>query len=90
MKAGSRVTRPTAAEEAAYAAAERLKAKIFKRTGLAPSELVCPREQSFMTPCVARDGRLAVSFPIGGKGSCVGCRIGVFVLLEQEQAKGAA
>ena len=34
-----------------------------------PGEVGCPRAQSYMTPCVARDRRLALS----DDGVCVGC-----------------
>lgn len=34
-----------------------------------PIEVECPREQSYMTPCVSRDSTLAVS----NDGECVGC-----------------
>lgn len=34
-----------------------------------PSQVVCPREQSFMTPCIARDGHTALA----DDGVCVGC-----------------
>src|SRR5690554_3660547 len=33
------------------------------------SKIVCPREKSAMTPCVARDGKLACA----DDGVCVGC-----------------
>ena len=36
------------------------------------ASIVCPREKSFMTPCVARDGNLALS----DDHHCVGCGIG--------------
>lgn len=32
----------------------------------------CPRAKSWMTPCIARDGHLAVA----DDGKCVGCRLG--------------
>ncbi len=75
------------AEEAAFAVAERLRAKILKRTGLKAEELACPREQSSMTPCVARDGKLAVGVGTGGKALCVGCEWGVVTLLQKELTK---
>lgn len=74
-------------DEAAFAKAERLKAAIFARTGILSQNLQCPREKSAMTPCIARDGKLAVGFGIGGVASCVGCERGVNLLLEQELAK---
>jgi hypothetical protein len=35
-----------------------------------PSHVGCPRAETDMTPCVARDGQLAVA----DDGLCVGCR----------------
>jgi hypothetical protein len=66
--------------------ADMLKRLIFERTGIKSSNLVCPRETSDMTPCVARDGQLAV----GQKFSeeiCVGCEWDVLGLLERERSK---
>lgn len=56
---------------------------ILKRTGLKPNELVCPREKSEMTPCVARDGDLAMA----ENGCCVGCGQNVKELLIKEKYK---
>lgn len=64
-------------------AADRYKRLIRKRTGLKSSELVCPREESEMTPCIARDGSLAVGDGYGGD-VCVGCERGVLSLLAEE------
>jgi hypothetical protein len=61
------------------------KALVARRTGLKGSALVCPREKSAMTPCVARDGQLAVCHP----GLCVGCEADVGQLLRAEEAKHA-
>lgn len=86
-------TPPTTLTESDYAAADAFRALILERTGLKPSELVCPRERSDMTPCIARDGRLAVAesagfgHPAGSKAICVGCEHSVGGLLEKEQAK---
>lgn len=63
--------------------ANRLKEIILKRTGLKESELKCPREKSGMTPCVARDGDLAMT----EDKLCVGCGSNVIELLEYELAK---
>jgi hypothetical protein len=53
-------------------AADRLTAAVLVRVGAAnASEVQCPREQSAMTPCVARDGHTAVA----DDGACVGCGI---------------
>ncbi len=60
----------------------KLKYLIGLRTGLKGEELVCPREQSSMTPCVCRDGSAAES---GGK--CVGCQADVEELLKEEEKK---
>ena len=42
---------------------------VYEQTGLESHELVCPREKSDMTPCVARDGDIAMT----DDGKCVGC-----------------
>ena len=56
---------------------------IAKRTGLKAHELRCPREKSDMTPCVARDGDLAMT----NSGHCVGCDAKVEDLLREEAAR---
>jgi hypothetical protein len=78
-----------AALQASYAQADELKRLVAARTGLAPDKLRCPRERSDMTPCVARDGRLAVCEGRYGssRGLCVGCEHGVATLLIAERAK---
>ena len=63
--------------------ANNLKELIFKRTGLKPNELVCPREKSAMTPCVARDGDLDMT----EKNKCAGCGSDITRLLQEEIAK---
>lgn len=51
-------------------AADALRSSIMERLGITrPGDLQCPRERSPMTPCVARDGSLAVA----DDGVCVGC-----------------
>lgn len=60
-------------------------ARITERTGLRDSEVQCPREKSFSTPCVARDGGLAVTLAIHG-GICVGFERTVGSLLNAERA----
>lgn len=68
--------------------ADELKRLVHARTGLKPKELVCPHEKSEMTPCVARNGALAVT--TGGAnagGRCAGCDRTVPGLLAKEQAK---
>ena len=68
--------------------ADEFKRLVRKRTGIAPVSLQCPREKSFMTPCVARDGHLAVAESVNGD-ICVGCEHLVEALLEKEKAKHA-
>ena len=63
--------------------ADKLKAIIYERTGIMASELVCPREKSFMTPCICRDGDLAMT----DNKKCISCNISVFELLEEEGDK---
>ena len=72
-------------DDQAYIDADELRDLIFKRTGLKPEQLVCPREQSAMTPCVARDGSLAVCERLGVPEICVGCEANVRGLLEREK-----
>ena len=77
----------TLKEEAAMDLADEFRGAILRRTGLKRDELSCPREKSDMTPCVARDGGLAVSF--AGHSStpqCVGCCWGLNALVEKEQS----
>ena len=57
---------------------------VLKRTGLTRQTLSCPREQSTMTPCVARDGGLAVVLDRAGRPLCVGCESNVSDLMELE------
>lgn len=65
-------------------AADRLRELVWKRIDITKaSELECPREGSFMTPCVARDGGLANA----DDGACVGCGQWASVLLVEEEAK---
>lgn len=77
-------------EQEAYKQADELKALILKRIGLKSDQLQCPREKSDMTPCIARDGGLAVSFrefASTNKAICVGCETGVEYQLTRERAK---
>lgn len=76
-----------ASEERAYVQADELKSNIFRRVGVPSNQLVCPREKSDMTPCIARDGRLAVCFNSFGKALCVGCEWGVEGLHDKEKAR---
>jgi hypothetical protein len=76
--------RITEAKAIAELPADELKRLIQDRTGIASRELVCPRAKSDMTPCVARDGNLAVAVKFSQE-VCVGCEWGVFGLLESER-----
>lgn len=62
---------------------EDYKRLVLTRTGLSESELVCPREKSDMTPCVARDGDLAMTDDF----FCAGCGANVRQLLKVEEAR---
>lgn len=65
-------------------AADELRDHLVARFKLSsPSELVCPREKSFMTPCIARDGRLALA----DDGDCVFCRAVPSQLLAAERSR---
>jgi hypothetical protein len=67
--------------EKAKRAADALPTAITERLGLGrPSLIGCPREQSPMTPCVARDGSLALA----DDGVCVGCGADPVGLLAEE------
>lgn len=66
--------------------AEEFRRLVLSRTGLTPATLQCPREQSDMTPCIARDGGLAVASALGGD-VCVGCERRVERLLSDEQSR---
>ena len=68
-----------------YQKAEAVKTMITERTGIKSEGLSCPREQSEMTPCVARDGETACT----DDGLCVGCEMEVDKLyrLELSQKK---
>ena len=45
------------------------------------NEVECPREKSYMTPCIARDGGTAVA----DDGDCVGCGQSPLALLKQHR-----
>jgi hypothetical protein len=47
------------------------------------NEVECPREQSWMTPCVARDGSTAVA----DDGVCVACGERPSALVEELEAR---
>lgn len=63
--------------------ADEFKRLVHQRTGIDPRDLVCPREKSSMTPCVARDGATVVV----GHGICVGCEADVRQLHADELKK---
>lgn len=71
----------------ATAQADELKQRLTVRLDLQPGEkIVCPREKSPMTPCVARDGGICVA-----EGDvCVGCGQRVDELLAVEKQRGRA
>lgn len=77
-------TKDTPAEVQAYALADDLAKLIHQRTGIEKKDLQCPREKTFMTPCIARDGRLAVCFGAFKGAICVGCEKSVSGLHKQE------
>jgi hypothetical protein len=63
-------------------AAEELSQRVIARLNVHNRDLLrCPREKSYMTPCVARDGALAVA----DGGLCVGCGSNPIELLESEK-----
>lgn len=53
-----------------------------------PSHVGCPRAQSDMTPCIARDGRLALAGEGHGPFSCVGCDSKPHTLLKELSDEG--
>ena len=59
------------------------KSMMLSRTGLKDYELVCPREKSDMTPCVARDGDCAMTEDF----HCVGCGSNIQQLIRDEEAR---
>jgi hypothetical protein len=73
-------------DEAASLADEFLRL-VVARTGLRGSDLVCPREKSAMTPCLARDGHLVVVLDHAGNPLCVGCEARLLDLLDRERQK---
>lgn len=64
--------------------ADSLRDLVRERLALEPDEMIeCPRQRSSMTPCIARDGALAVA----DDRVCVGCGCGTRELLEVEMEK---
>jgi len=74
-------------EEEAYTNADVVKSLVAKRTRTPSYILQCPRVKSDITPCIIKDGRLAVVF-IQDVALCVGCEIKVEQLLDEEHAHG--
>lgn len=65
-------------------AADDLTAEVMVFVGTTDRNKVeCPREKSFMTPCVARDGRTALA----DDGDCVGCGKDPRILLKDHREK---
>lgn len=62
---------------------DELRNLVFERTGIEGQMLHCPREKFFMTPCVARDGDLAVT----EDNKCVGCGTSIEELIAVELEK---
>lgn len=73
--------------KADFVAADEYKRLVAARTGFKPDEIVCPREKSEMTPCVARDGRNAAADTVldDDGGCCVGCSHQIYQLLAVER-----
>lgn len=65
-----------------------LRALVFARTKILSLDLVCPRETSEMTPCVARDGGTCV-IESNEAAICVGCGTSIEqqIALEKEKVK---
>ena len=82
-----RKPKPGRKEIKARKAADSYRDTVFARTGLKADDLVCPREKSSMTPCIARDGGLAVAFTASGKAICVGCESGVEFQIQREKER---
>lgn len=66
--------------------ADELKMSISNRLGIPSKDLECPHQKSFMTPCLGRDGNLALAYankiPI-----CVGCETPLMILLITESKR---
>lgn len=74
---------PSPEYDQARSAAEQLRALVALRIECEPKQIECPREKSHMTPCIARDGGLAVD----NDGMCVGCGESARQLLSIEREK---
>jgi hypothetical protein len=66
-----------------YENSEAYKTLVLKRLDTGPREYACPREESDMTPCIGRDGKLACT----DDGYCAGCNRTVAGLLLIERKK---
>jgi len=71
----------------ARALGDELRRLVLARTRIPAHRLVCPRERSDMTPCVAKDGGLCVVQTSSGTPICVGCEVSVELELERERGK---
>lgn len=60
------------------AADELARCVLSKVGGTDRNDVQCPREKSFMTPCIARDGHLALA----GDRVCAGCGADPYTLLK--------
>lgn len=86
---------PTPEEQAAFQLANQFRDHVVARVKVKGAALECPREKSDMTPCLARDGELAVAFdsfygigaPTVDKAICVGCGTRLKFLWDAEQTK---
>ena len=65
--------------------ADEYTARVLARTKMTRETLQCPREKSGYTPCIARDGSLAVVLNSEGSPLCVGCEAALVPLLEKER-----
>jgi len=74
-------------QKQAEALGDELRDLITARTGLRGKEIVCPREKSEMTPCVARDGGMCVVEDSYGNPICVGCETFIKNRVTEEKAR---
>lgn len=64
--------------------ADLLKDAVWRFVGaIEPRNVVCPREQSELTPCIGRDGRTALADDM----LCVGCGHGPTDLLAEHRKR---
>lgn len=74
----------------AFMMADAFQQLVATRTGIPRDMLICPREKSYMTPCIARDGSLAVCSDSYGGWLCVGCEASVVRLTDEERERGTS